>query len=182
MSAGSPAERVQPLLRTRQVREFTPEPPTDTELEALTDVARWSGSSRNSQPWRFIVIRDPATIKSVHDAGVPQTRSLLTAPAAIAIVLSGDEGDIDHAYDEGRAAERVLIAAGLLGLAAGVAWIFPTVRAEVGSVLGLPEGRFVRTIVAVGHPTPAAQRPKSAPGAARLPRSETVFSERWPQD
>ena len=182
MSAGSPAERVQPLLRTRQVREFTSEPPTDDELEALTDVARWSGSSRNSQPWRFIVIRDPATIKSVHDAGVPQTRSLLTAPAAIAIVLSGDEGDIDHAYDEGRAAERVLIAAGLLGLAAGVAWIFPTVRAEVGSVLGLPEGRFVRTIVAVGHPTPAAQRPKSAPGAARLPRSETVFSERWPQD
>jgi len=182
VSAGSPAERVQPLLRTRQVREFTSEPPTDDELEALTDVARWSGSSRNSQPWRFIVIRDPATIKSVHDAGVPQTRSLLTAPAAIAIVLSGDEGDIDHAYDEGRAAERVLIAAGLLGLAAGVAWIFPTVRAEVGSVLGLPEGRFVRTIVAVGHPTPAAQRPKSAPGAARLPRSETVFSERWPQD
>ena len=182
MSAGSPAERVQPLLRTRQVREFTSEPPTDDELEALTDVARWSGSSRNSQPWRFIVIRDPATIKSIHDAGVPQTRSLLTAPAAIAIVLSGDEGDIDHAYDEGRAAERVLIAAGLLGLAAGVAWIFPTVRAEVGSVLGLPEGRFVRTIVAVGHPTPAAQRPKSAPGAARLPRSETVFSERWPQD
>ena len=182
MSAGSPAERVQPLLRTRQVREFTSEPPTDDELEALTDVARWSGSSRNSQPWRFIVIRDPATIKSVHDAGVPQTRSLLTAPAAIAIVLSGDEGDIDHAYDEGRAAERVLIAAGLLGLAAGVAWIFPTVRAEVGSVLGLPPDRFVRTIVAVGHPTPAAQRPKSAPGAARLPRSETVFSERWPQD
>ena len=81
----------------------------------------------------------------------PQTRSLLTAPAAIAIVLGGDEGDVEHAYDEGRAAERLLIAAGLLGLAAGVAWILPRVRAEVGSVLGLPADRFVRTIVAVGH-------------------------------
>jgi len=29
--------------------------------------------------------------------------------------------------------------------------------------------------------TEAAQRPKSARGAARLPRSETVFNERWPQ-
>jgi nitroreductase len=178
----SPLERVRPLLRTRQVREFTPEPPTDSELEALSEVARWSGSSRNSQPWRFIVVRDPATIRAIHDVGVPQTRSLLTAPAAIAMVLSGDEGDVEHAYDEGRAAERLLIAAGLIGLAAGVAWILPRVRAEVGSVLGLPADRFVRTIVAVGHPTEEAERPKSAPGAARLPRSETVYNERWPRD
>jgi nitroreductase len=181
VSGRSPLERVRPLLRTRQVREFTPEPPTDAELEALTEVARWSGSSRNSQPWRFIVIRDPETIRSIHDAGAPQTRALLTAPVAIAIVLAGDEGDVEHAYDEGRAAERLLIAAGLLDLAAGVAWIFPKVRAEVGGILGLPAGSFVRTVVAVGHATAAAQRPKSAPGAARLPRSETIFSERWPQ-
>ncbi len=182
MSGHPVDEHVRPLLRTRQVREFTPEPPTDGELEALTEVARWSGSSRNSQPWRFIVIRDPSTIQRIHDIGVPQTSSLLTAPAAIAIVLSGDDGDVEHAYDEGRAAERLLIAAGLLELAAGVAWIFPAVRAEVGRALGLPADRFVRTVVAIGHPTEAAKRPKSAPGAARLPRSETVFSERWPQD
>jgi nitroreductase len=182
VSGEPPLDRVRPLLRTRQVREFTPEPPTDAELEALTEVARWSGSSRNSQPWRFIVIRDPATIKRIHDIGVPQTRSLRTAPAAIAIVLSGDGAAVEHAYDEGRAAERMLIAAGLLELAAGVAWIFPELRPEVGGVLGLPADRFVRTIVAVGQPTEAAERPKSAPGAARLPRSETVFSERWPQD
>jgi nitroreductase len=182
MSDDAMLERVRALLRTRQVREFTSEPPTEAELEALTEVARWSGSSRNSQPWRFIVIRDAATIKAIHDVGVPQTRSLMTAPAAIAIVLGGDDADPEHAFDEGRAAERLLIAAGLLGLAAGVAWILPAVRTEVGRILGLPDDRFVRTIVPVGHATEAAQRPKSPPGAARLPRSETVFSERWPQD
>jgi len=182
MSDDATLERVRPLLRTRQVREFTLEPPTDAELEALTEVARWSGSSRNSQPWRFIVIRDAATIKAIHDVGVPQTRSLMTAAAAIAIVLGGGDADLEHAFDEGRAAERLLIAAGLLGLAAGVAWIFPAVRPDVGRILGLPDDRFVRTIVPVGHATEAAQRPKAAPGAARLPRSETVFSERWPQD
>jgi nitroreductase len=182
MSDGAALESVRPLLRARQVREFTSEPPTDAELEALTEVARWTGSSRNSQPWRFIVIRDPAAIKGIHDAGVPQTRSLLTAHAAIAIVLDGDEGDVEHAFDEGRAAERILIAAGLLGLAAGVAWINPGAREVAARILGLPTDHFVRAIVPVGHATEAAQRPKSAPGAARLPRSETVFSERWPQD
>jgi nitroreductase len=175
-------ERVGVLVRTRQVREFTDEPPTDAELEALTDVARWSGSSRNSQPWRFIVIRDPATIRQIHEAGAPSTRALRTAPAAIAIVLDGDPGDVEHTFDEGRVAERLLIGAGMLGLAAGVAWVKDEGRPTVATALGLPPDRFVRTVVAIGHPTDAAKQPKSAPGAARLPESETVFAERWPHD
>jgi nitroreductase len=182
VSESSPLERIRPLLRTRQFREFTPEPPTAAELEAMTEVARWSGSSRNSQPWRFIVIRDRETLRRIHEAGMPQTRSLGTAPAAIAIVLSGDPADLEHAFDEGRAAERLLVAANLLGLGAGVAWIFPHVGPVVGDLLALPPDRFVRTIVPVGHPTDAARRPKSAPGTARLPATETVFEERWPQD
>jgi hypothetical protein len=43
----------------------------------------------------------------------------------------------------------------------------------------LPEDWFVRTLVAIGHPTANARKPKSTQGKARLPRSETVFGERW---
>ena len=75
----------------------------------------------------------------------------------------------------------MLIAAGLLGLAAGISWVQPSARAVVGDLLGLPPDRFVRTMIAVGHPSEAALRPKSAPGEARLPAAETVFEERWPQ-
>jgi len=174
-------ERVRLLLRTRQVREFTDEPLTSAQLEALTDVARWSGSSRNNQPWRFIVIHDRAVIERIHEAGTPQTRSLRTAVQAIAIVLGRDPADLEDAFDEGRAAERMLIAAGLLGLAAGISWVQPHVRPVVGDLLGLPPDRFVRTMIAVGHPSEGALRPKSAPGDARLPATKTVFEERWPQ-
>ena len=180
MSAPAPLERLRPFIRTRQIREFTEVPPTEAELEALSEVARWSGSSRNSQPWRFIVIHDREVLGRIHAAGLPQTRSLRTAPAAIAIVLSGEADDIEHAYDEGRVAERLLVAATSLGLGAGIAWIFPPVRPVVADALGLPADHFVRTIVVIGHPSEAAQRPKSAPGSARLPASETVFQERWP--
>jgi nitroreductase len=173
-------DRVRPLLRTRQVREFTDEPLTDEELGALADVARWSGSAGNSQPWRFVVIRDRDVLRRLADAGMPQTRPLHTATAAIAIVLTmGDRALVD-AYDDGRVAERVLVAAGMLGLAAGIGWIRNEVRAPVAEILGLPEDRYVRTIVALGHPTEGAQRPKSAPGEARLPRHEVVFEDRWP--
>ena len=170
-------EAVRPLLRVRQIREFTPDAPTDAELEAITDAARWSGSSTNSQPWRFITIRDRAVLDRLHDAGLPQTRSLKTAPAAVAIVLPDDQYAISHAYDEGRASERMLIAAQAVGLRAGIAWIRSDVRPLVAELLALPEGRFVRTLVVVGHPTDAALAPK---GQGRLPREQAVFAERWP--
>ena len=147
------------------------------------DVARWSGSSRNEQPWRFITIRDVATIRAIADAGMPQTRSLHTAVAALAIVLPSDpERVIGDAYDDGRAAERVLVAASMLGLGAGITWVRRDVMAAIRPLLGLPDDRMVRTIISLGHPTEAALRPKSPPGQARLPRGEVVFSERWPRD
>jgi len=177
----SAIERVRPLIRTRQMREFTDEPLTDGELEAITEVARWSGSSKNEQPWRFIVIRDVDTIRKIAEAGLPQTRSLRTAMGAVAIVLPDEPGrQLSRAYDDGRAAERMLIAASMLGLGGGIAWIRSDVRDVVRDLLGLPPDRFVRTIVALGHPTEAARRPKSAPGKGRLPREELIFEEHWP--
>jgi len=174
---------VRPLLRARQVREFTDQPLTDVELEAITDVARWTGSSRNTQPWRFLVIRDRAVIARLEASGLPQTRALKTATAVVAIVLPDDpDRRVSHAYDDGRAAERMLIAAGMLGLAAGIAWVRPDVLPAAREILDLPADRMVRTLMALGHPTPAAQQPKSPPGQARLPRDEVIFSERLPPD
>ena len=100
--------------------------------------------------------------------------------AAVAIVVPSAPGtSVSHAYDEARAAERMLAAASFLGLGAGIAWVRSDVREAVGQLLGLPKDRFVRTVVAIGHPTAAALKPKSAQGEARLPRAETVFEERW---
>lgn len=181
--AGHAAERIRPLIRVRQIRDFVDRPVAKPEIDAIADVARWSGSASNSQPWRFVVVRDKATIRRLADAGMSQTRSLQTATAAIAIVLPEDTGKaVMFAYDEGRAAERIMIAASLLGLGSGIAWILAERREAIRSILGLPADRFVRTIVAVGHPSEAALRLKSAPGEARLPRAEVVYEEKWPQD
>jgi nitroreductase len=176
-----PLVTVRPLLRTRQVREFLPDPVPDEVLHAITEVARWSGSSRNVQPWRFLVVRDRARISALHDAGLPQTRSLATAPSLIAVALPVEEGAATwHAYDEGRAVERMLVAATLLGVAAGIAWIRTDVAAQARTILGVPNGWTVRTLVTVGTPTEAARAPKAAPGTARLPREQVVFEDLWP--
>ncbi|MFI5261165.1 MAG: nitroreductase family protein [Candidatus Limnocylindrales bacterium] len=178
----TPLEVVRPLIRTRQYREFTDEPLTEAQLEAILDAARWSGSSGNEQAWRFIAIRDTATLRRIAGAGLPQARPLLTAAAAIAIVLPDEpQRTVSRAYDDGRAAERILIAASMLGLGAGISWIMSAVRPTVRDLLGLPPDRLVRTVMALGHPTEEARRPQSAPGRARKPRVEMVFRERWPE-
>lgn len=175
-----PAESLRPLRRTRQYRQFEPTPLTDAELDAIADVARWTGSSRNTQPWRFLVVTNPSTLRALNRAGLPQTRGLETAPAAIAIVLPSDPSrEVHDAYDDGRVAERILIAASMLDLGAGISWIRRDVRAAAAEILGIPDGWMVRTVVQLGHPTEAARAPKSAPGTARLGFDEVVFRETW---
>jgi nitroreductase len=177
-----PLETLRPLIRTRQYREFTDEPLTEAELHALTEAARWTGSSSNNQPWQFLVVRDPATLQAIHDAGLNQTRLLRTAVAAIVIVLPADnDRAIIDAYDEGRAAERILVGASMLGLGGGIGFIRPDVLPTVREILDLPADRRVRSFVALGHPTEAARQPKSAPGTARKPREAVIFDERLPR-
>ena len=174
-------ETVRPLLKVRQLRSFTGKRVTKAELFAITEVARWSGSSRNEQPCRFIVLTNKDTIHEIAELGLPQTRGLPTATAAIAIVLPDEkERELSRAFDDGRAAERMLIAAYALGLGAGISRVRPDLRAAMGEVLGLPPGRSVRTIVALGHPTKEALEPKSEPGSARMARDHLIVEDRWP--
>ena len=129
-------------------------------------------------------LHDPVnSLRAIHRAGLPQTRGLETAVAAVAIVLPADPDRAVHdAYDDGRVAERLLVAASILEIGAGISWIRTDVRPAVAKILHLPPDRMVRTIVQLGHPTIGARAPKSAPGTARLPRDEVVFQERWPAD
>jgi len=177
----SPLETVRPLIRVRQMRDFTGRRVTNAELEAITEVARWSGSSRNEQPCRFVALRDKKVIREVAELGMPQTRGLPTANAAVAIIVPDEpERELSRAFDDGRAAERILIAANMLGLGGGISRVRPDVREGINMLLNLPAKRSVRTIVAIGHPSEDALEPKSRPGKARLPREQVIYSECWP--
>jgi nitroreductase len=160
------------LRRTRQVRQFTDEPVSDTDLQAILEVARWSGSSINRQPWSFIVVREQGDLQHLAELA-PSARHVAGAALAIAIAMSGDHSEWD-AYDEGRAAERILVAATALGLGAGIGWAIESVRPAVGEFLGLTPPAFVRTIISLGHPTAGARQPKSQPGTARRPLADVV--------
>ena len=160
------------LRRTRQIRSFTEEPVDEAALRAVLEVARWTGSSENGQPWTFLVLRDRAERERIAELA-RYARYVGKAPLAIAIVMPGADPETD-AYDEGRVAERVLIAAGALGLGAGIGWAERSEQPAVGALLDVTLPAFVRTIISLGHPTEAALRPRSGPGTGRRPLTEFV--------
>ena len=173
-SAGDGAETIlRGLRRTRQIRQFTDEPVDEDALQAILEVARWTGSSTNTQPWTFIVVRDAEARRRIGGLA-PYARYVAKAPLAIAIAMPGSDPE-SEAYDEGRVAERVLVAATALGLGAGIGWADgPEEQAAVGAVLDVAPPAFVRTILAIGHPTEAALQKRSGPGTGRRPLAEFV--------
>ena len=44
------------IVKLRAIREFKPDPLSDDDLGAILEAARWTGSSKNSQDWSFIVV------------------------------------------------------------------------------------------------------------------------------
>ena len=114
------------LRKTRQVRGFTEELVSDNDLQTILEVARWSGSSMNRQPWTFIVVRERGDLQRLAELA-PNANHVAGAAVAIAIAMGGDNAEWD-AYDEGRAAERILIAANTLGLGAGIGWACRSIK------------------------------------------------------
>jgi len=49
----------------RSIREYTDEPVSEEHLKLILEAARQAPSGENAQPWRFIVVKDPATRKQL---------------------------------------------------------------------------------------------------------------------
>ena len=169
------------LLRTvRQARQYAPHPVPDDVIDTLLDVARWTGSARNSQPWHFIVITDKEQLRRISQLRTP-INWVAEAPLGIAIVLDGANA-AGEAYDEGRVTERLLIAARSLGLGGGVAWYGDAdQQAEGKRILGIPAERTARSVVIVGYPTSVKDSRPNAAAGGRKELSEIVSYNRWGQ-
>jgi nitroreductase len=166
-------------IRTvRQIRQYSADPVPEPVVKQLVQVARWTGSSRNSQPWHFIVVTDKGQLRKISQLRAP-INWLAAAPLGIAIVLDG-ASETSEAYDEGRVTERILIAAHALGYGGGVAWFGDkTQQAEAKRILGIPAERSARSIVMVGRATSTTDPRPSPRRGGRKPLAEIVSHDRF---
>jgi nitroreductase len=167
-------DRIAFLRSLRAVRSFRPDPVPQEVVDDILEVARWTGSASNRQPWELVVIRDRKTLEALASLE-GYAHHLADAPLGIVLVMAG-ERPTQETYDEGRLAERVMLAALVHGVGSSVGWIVGGGRDAAREILGIPEDRTVRTAISLGYPDDGARRRGRQ---ARKPLSEIVHVERY---
>ncbi len=167
------------LKSLRAVRQFRPDPVPQEVVDAVLDVARWSGSASNRQPWEFVVIHNRQTLRAL--ASVEGYASHLAgASVGIVLVMAGEPRLVDQeTYDEGRLSERIMLAAAAYGVGSSIGWFTGRGRADAKSILGIPPERLVRTAISLGYPDEEALRARPKRVQARKPLAELVHEERY---
>jgi nitroreductase len=172
-------DRIALLRGLRSVRAFRPDPVPQTVLDDILDVARWSGSAKNLQPWAFVVVHDRATLEAL-GALEGYVRHLAGATFAIAIVLDNAGDRIEQeTFDDGKVSERMMLAAAAHGVGSCIGWFHGGGRDDAKRILGVPANRTLRTAISFGYPDEAAQAARPKPPEARKPLSELVHLERY---
>lgn len=159
-------------IRTkRAIREFTSETVSADVEEAILDAGRLSQSSKNSQPWQFIVIRDKATLQDLSQLGA-YAGHLAGADFAVLLVAESSQ----NSFDLGQTAAYLQLAAWQLGVGSCIASIYEADKAR--ALLGIPDGYECSTALSFGYPAP---RPDEAPKrkVIRKPLSEIIRRDRW---
>lgn len=156
-----------PLIAQRASHaSFDPEMLDPSILLSLVQAARCAPSSRNSQPWRFVVIRQGTRRTAINDDLVAWgTPWAAEAPVLIAVVADVTKGTIhcgsNYAlFDCGLAVQNVLLQASSLGLAAHPVGFqhMDTVR----QALRLPDDQHIVLFIAVGWPDGVEARKDSS--------------------
>ena len=164
---------VEEIRKVRQARLFEPTPVPDEVITQLLEVARWTGSARNTQPWHFVVVTDREQLRQI-GAIRDMINWVADAPLAIGLVFDG-KNPTTEGVDEGRVTERLLIAARLLGLGGGTAWFLDDAQKARGrEILGVPEDKSLRSVVVIGYPTTLKDHRPNANTPGRKPLDEVV--------
>lgn len=180
LPAALPAAAITSFLRDlRNIRHYRDTPVPDEILTDILEVARWSGSAHNSQPWSFVVVRDRASLDAL--AQQPgYVGHVNRAPLGIMLVMDGDpDAKSSETFDEGRLTERIMLAAAAHGLVSSIAWYGGPTATAVSKILGIPQERLVRTLISIGYPDHEANDANSSGHGGRKLLAETVHYERW---
>ena len=177
-----PSELVRGMRSLRVVRRFSERPVTDDVLRDMLAVARWTGTSKNSQPWHLVVVRERETLRALSKLG-QFAGHVAGANVAIALVMDGKA----NAFDCGRIAERLMLAAWAHGIGSCIGSIWPDDNEKrAKELLGVPQERWLHQVISFGHPQdPSAAQVRTSTGVATLrslgrrPLAELVSWERF---
>jgi nitroreductase len=165
------------ITARRNVRAFSGRAVSDEDLDRILEAGRRAPSSRNWQPWDFVLVTDREQLAGLakvwRGAG-----HVAESAATIALIapVSDDPGERDRAqYDLGQATMAMLIAAADLGIGSGHSAVADQDLAR--DLLGFPGDRFAAYLIDLGYPADRPLRPIRKPD--RRAFDDVVHRGRW---
>ena len=178
--AGDRSEPVWDAIRTRRaIRAFTDRPLDAAHLERILHAGRRANSSKNSQRWAFIVVRDRALLRELATVG-PWAGHLAGAAVGIALVTPDPRADgqpLSVMFDLGQAADSMMLAAWELGVGSVPATVYEQDRAR--ELLGYPADRHCEYLLSFGYPADPTDLTRPPKAGGRVPLDDLVHDERW---
>ncbi|MHB8094022.1 MAG: nitroreductase family protein [Candidatus Aminicenantales bacterium] len=171
------------LIRSRRsIRRYLPDPVDREKIRLCLEAARMAPSAENSQPWRFLIVDDPALkerLAAEAFTGIySMTNFAAQAPALVVVLASprlltlaagrGIQGVPFHFIDLGIAGEHFILKAEEMGLA--TCWIGWFNVRRTRRLLKIPRRFRIAALLALGY---AASRPPSE--TKRKPLAEIAW-------
>jgi nitroreductase len=161
------------ITSRRNVRQFADQAIPEDALDRILEAGRRAPSSRNWQPWDFVVVTDRDQLRELSKVWRGGAH---VAESAATIALVVEEATRGRAlYDLGQTTMAMMIAAADLGIGSGHSAVEDQAKAR--SVLGHPEDRVVAYLIDLGYPADRPLRPIRQPD--RRPFDEVVHRGGW---
>ncbi len=149
----------------RSIRKYKDLKVEDNKIAALIESARLAPSGSNTQPWQFIIIDDKLLIAKISKAAHNQ-KWIASAPLIVVCIadsacrmpegkeckLQEDTPDFEVKQiirDTAIAIEHIVLEAVHQGL--GSCWVSWFSQNDIRPLLGIPESKFVVTLVTLGY-------------------------------
>jgi nitroreductase len=163
----------------RAIRKFADRPLSEEDLTQILDAGRHAHSSKNTQRWTFVVVRDRDRLKRLAKVG-PWAGHLADAAAGIALVTpTNEDGDDPPSvlFDLGQAAAQLMVGAWSIGV--GTCPVTAYEPELAGEILGLPKGQHCRYLISVGYPARADDMTRPPKPGGRKDLDDVVRWETW---
>ncbi|MHA2166342.1 MAG: nitroreductase family protein [Candidatus Hodarchaeales archaeon] len=164
----------------RSIRKYQAFDVPDADIEKMLNASRLAPSAENSQPWRFLIIKDSETKNFLAQKAGNQK---FIADANVLVLVLGNKGVSCcprtrwYLQDPMIAAEHLVLAATALGY--GTCWVglleteSNKIIHEIKEVLKIPDGIYTICLITIGLP---AESPSPRP---RKSLRELCFKETY---
>ena len=168
------------IKKRRSIRLFQDKTVEQEKIDQIIKAALLSPSSKNNNPWKFIVVEDKETLLKLSDSKENGSKFLAKAPLTIVVMADPEHSDV-WIEDASIAATFMILTAQDLGL--GSCWIQIRKRNHsvnmsseefIKDLLGIPDNLRILCLLAIGYP--AEDKPEKTIAEVKL---NDIFLNRY---